>query len=240
MTIEIKAPTLPESVPDGTIATWYKKEGESVSRDELLVDIETDKVLLEVVAPDNGVLKSIKKGEGDTVLSNELLAIFEAGAVDTTSKPKSEDIKATKQEAPEDNSGVEVLMSPAAKKIIEENALSPNNISSTGKDGRITKEDVLKHLESQGSVSTISTGSEQPVQTKADNLDKPGGSRPEERVPMTRLRAKVAERLLQATSTTAMLTTFNEVNMQPVMDLRNKYVLFCTGKHRSTEAVSRS
>ena len=231
MTIEIKAPTLPESVPDGTIATWYKKEGESVSRDELLVDIETDKVLLEVVAPDNGVLKSIKKGEGDTVLSNELLAIFEAGAVDTTSKPKSEDIKATKQEAPEDNSGVEVLMSPAAKKIIEENALSPNNISSTGKDGRITKEDVLKHLESQGSVSTISTGSEQPVQTKADNLDKPGGSRPEERVPMTRLRAKVAERLLQATSTTAMLTTFNEVNMQPVMDLRNKYKDMFEKKH---------
>ena len=228
MAIEIKAPTLPESVPDGTIATWYKQEGESVARDELLVDIETDKVLLEVVAPDNGVLQSINKAEGDTIVSNELLALFEAGTAAAAAKPKKE--AAVKSQTVEDNSSVEVLMSPAAKKLIEENSLKPNAIQSTGKDGRITKEDVLNHLE-QGAtkpseVSIASTDSATPAPVK--------GARAEERVPMTRLRAKVAERLLEATNTTAMLTTFNEVNMQPVMDIRNKYKDMFEKKHDGT------
>jgi 2-oxoglutarate dehydrogenase E2 component (dihydrolipoamide succinyltransferase) len=225
MAIEIKAPALPESVPDGTIATWYKQEGESVARDELLVDIETDKVLLEVVAPDNGVLQSINKAEGDTIVSNELLALFEAGTAAAATKPKKE--AAVKSKTVEDNSSVEVLMSPAAKKLIEENSLKPNAIQSTGKDGRITKEDVLNHLE-QGAtqppeVSIVSADSATPAPAK--------GARAEERVPMTRLRAKVAERLLEATNTTAMLTTFNEVNMQPVMDIRNKYKDMFEKKH---------
>jgi 2-oxoglutarate dehydrogenase E2 component (dihydrolipoamide succinyltransferase) len=234
MAIEIKAPTLPESVPDGTIATWYKQVGEVVARDELLVDIETDKVLLEVVAPDNGVLKSINKAEGDTILSNELLAIFEAGAAAPIAKPKTE--TAVNTQVVEDNSNVEVLMSPAAKKLIEENALVPNSINSTGKDGRITKEDVLKHIEvSVEASATKVTETSSSDKVSGSQISAPAkGARVEERVPMTRLRAKVAERLLEATNTTAMLTTFNEINMQPVMDIRNRYKDLFEKKHDGT------
>ncbi len=154
MTIEIKAPTLPESVPDGTIATWYKKPGESVSRDELIVDIETDKVVLEVVAPADGVLKDIKKAEGDTIVSNEVLAIFEEGAVAATpaaqpateSAPENATESATEND--DDQSDLAVLLSPAARKLVEENNLDANRIKSTGKDGRITKEDVVNYLKS--------------------------------------------------------------------------------------------
>lgn len=223
MTIEIKAPVLPESVPDGTIATWYKKEGESVSRDELLVDIETDKVLLEVVAPADGVITSISKGEGETIVSSEVLAVLEAGAVAASNTTKSASEQgASAAEPEEDKSSTIVLMSPAAKKLLEENSLDPNNITSTGKDGRITKEDVVNHL------NTVKTAASAPVEqtrvaTPVPSIAPDPGERTEERVPMTRLRAKVAERLLQASNTTAMLTTFNEVNMQEVMDLRNKY-----------------
>jgi len=235
MSIEIKAPALPESVPDGTIATWYKQEGEAVARDELLVDIETDKVLLEVVAPDNGVLKKINKAEGDTIVSNELLAIFEAGeAASTYVKPeKAASPSALESQVVEDNSNVEVLMSPAAKKLVEENSLSPNTIKSTGKDGRITKEDVLKHLEGKSNEVPVSPTSIQSGSVVSDPSPV-RGARAEERVPMTRLRAKVAERLLAATNTTAMLTTFNEVNMQPVMDIRNRYKDLFEKKHDGT------
>jgi 2-oxoglutarate dehydrogenase E2 component (dihydrolipoamide succinyltransferase) len=235
MSIEIKAPTLPESVPDGTIATWYKQEGETVARDELLVDIETDKVLLEVVAPDNGVLKKINKAEGDTIVSNELLAIFEAGAAASTEvkTEKQANPPVVEKQAVEDNSNVEVLMSPAAKKLVEENSLSPNSIKSTGKDGRITKEDVLKHLEEKTSETpTLATSIESDTVISEPAPAK--GPRAEERVPMTRLRAKVAERLLAATNTTAMLTTFNEVNMQPVMEIRNRYKDLFEKKHDGT------
>ncbi len=233
MAIEIKAPSLPESVPDGTIATWYKQEGESVSRDELLVDIETDKVLLEVVAPDNGVLQKIQKAEGDTIVSNEVLALFEAGAVAEKAAEQTEPTqdKPAKAEPVEDNSSVEVLLSPAAKKLVEENGLEPNSVKGTGKDGRVTKEDVLKHLES-GGASAEPAAVISPAAVAATPLV--SGPRAEERVPMTRLRAKVAERLLQATNTTAMLTTFNEVNMQPVMELRNKYKDMFEKKHDGT------
>ena len=241
MAIEIKAPTLPESVPDGTIATWYKQEGEAVARDELLVDIETDKVLLEVVAPDDGVLKSINKAEGDTIVSNELLAIFEAGPASPAVKTEAAASPSEAEtQAVEDNSNVEVLMSPAAKKLIEENSLSPNSISSTGKDGRITKEDVLKHLESasdegevvlKGNEASDSAGK---VESNSTNSLPHSGARAEERVAMTRLRSKVAERLLEATNTTAMLTTFNEVNMQAVMDIRTRYKDLFEKKHDGT------
>jgi 2-oxoglutarate dehydrogenase E2 component (dihydrolipoamide succinyltransferase) len=249
MTTEIKAPTLPESVPDGTIATWYKQPGESASRDELLVDIETDKVVLEVVAPADGVLKDIKKAEGDTIVSNEVLAIFEEGAVSLESKqppeptanaddssPKS--APAASANAPAENVAPaedvaekvadknieEVLMSPAARKLVEENAINPNQVPSSGKDGRVTKEDVVNYLkESKPAPTPIPSPKVSSAPVASVPSPVANGNRSEQRVPMSRLRAKVAERLLNATQTTAMLTTFNEVNMEAVLDLRNKY-----------------
>lgn len=229
MTIEIKAPTLPESVPDGTIATWYKKPGESVARDELLVDIETDKVVLEVVAPADGVLQEIKKGEGDTIVSNEVLAVFAEGEISkepAKSAAPADAAAAVPAEDDEDKSDAAVLMSPAARKLVEENKLDPEQITSTGKDGRITKEDVLNHMKAPAAkqqpapAAAPAPAAPKPVPAP---VTVPAGARAEERVPMTRLRAKVAERLLQATQTTAMLTTFNEVDMSAVMELRNKY-----------------
>ncbi|MDG2176172.1 MAG: 2-oxoglutarate dehydrogenase complex dihydrolipoyllysine-residue succinyltransferase [Gammaproteobacteria bacterium] len=241
MTTEIKAPTLPESVPDGTIATWYKQPGESASRDELLVDIETDKVVLEVVAPADGVLKDIKKAEGDTIVSNEVLAVFEEGeisqksasgvstdkqasAASSTASAENVAPAAVLVEAAVDKSAEEVLMSPAARKLVEENSINPNQVPSSGKDGRVTKEDVVNFLKESKSApaSELSTPpAAAPVASAPSQTV--NGNRSEQRVPMTRLRAKVAERLLQASQTTAMLTTFNEVNMEAVMNLRNKY-----------------
>jgi len=232
MSIEIKAPTLPESVPDGTIATWYKKVGESVSRDELLVDIETDKVVIEVVAPTDGVLKEIIKEQGDTIVSNEAIGSVEAGASADKSSGASEkpspaaesgtngDAKAAERDSAQPQaSGTspdeEAMLSPAAKKLIEENNLNPDQINGSGKDGRITKEDVLQAL------NTSAPAEQQNVDAAAPPAAR--GSRVEERVPMSRLRAKVAERLLQASQSTAMLTTFNEVNMEPIMEIRNRY-----------------
>lgn len=209
MTIEIKAPTLPESVPDGTIATWYKNVGDTVARDELLVDIETDKVVIEVVSPTDGVLKEIIKNAGDTIVSNEAIGSVQAGEVAAQSEPAS----AKSAPAPAANTDSAAILSPAAKKMVDEKALDANAISGTGKAGRVTKEDVVAYADAP----------------KAAPASAPAGStissdgRIEERVPMSRLRAKVAERLLHATQSTAMLTTFNEVNMKPVMDIRNRY-----------------
>ena len=215
MTIEIKAPTLPESVPDGTIATWYKKEGDQVSRDELLVDIETDKVVIEVVSPTDGVLQSILKQSGDTIVSNEAI-----GSVLDGSAPKAEAAKPAKStDTSTQDSSAETedsVVSPAARKLIAEKKLQTKAIPGSGKDGRITKEDVLTFLESPTPKPDEKLSSLKP---RADG--EPG--RLEERVPMSRLRAKVAERLLQASQGTAMLTTFNEVNMQAVMEIRNRY-----------------
>lgn len=218
MSIEIKAPTLPESVPDGTIASWHKKAGDAVKRDELLVDIETDKVVIEVVSPADGVLEKIVKDSGDTIVSNELIALVKEGAVaetkaspavDSKSEPASDKSAADKSVA----SGEEPVLSPAAKKLAEEHGIKPGDLSGSGKDGRVTKEDVMGAI--QGDSKPASR--QMPV-----GMDMSSG-RVEERVPMSRLRAKVAERLLQASQTTAMLTTFNEVNMGPVMDLRSRY-----------------
>lgn len=219
MTIEIKAPALPESVPDGTIATWYKKVGESVSRDELLVDIETDKVVIEVVSPNDGVLKEILKDSGDTIVSNQSIGIIEAGASAPAPEPAAE---ATAAAAPVTSSASQsaseeaAMLSPAARKLAEENNVDIDSVHGSGKDGRITKEDIIKHLETPAA-------SPAPVAAPELNLTASASGRIEERVPMSRLRAKVAERLLEATQTTAMLTTFNEVNMEPVMTIRNRY-----------------
>ena len=205
MTIEIKAPTLPESVPDGTIATWYKQVGDSVTRDELLVDIETDKVVIEVVSPTDGVLQEILKGTGDTIVSNQAIGTVAAGEVTAaapTAAPAAESVAAPTVSA----SATSAPASPAAKKMIAENNVDAAAIAGTGKAGRITKEDVASALTAPATAPmAVSNG------------------RLEERVPMSRLRAKVAERLLHASQSTAMLTTFNEVNMAPVMEIRNRY-----------------
>ncbi len=232
MAIEIKAPTLPESVPDGTIATWYKKEGQHVKRDELLVDIETDKVLLEVVAPADGILKLINKTEGAKIVSNELLAIIEVGAK-APAPPAPTTLTVAKKD--EDKSDVDVLMSPAARKLIEENNIDPSTITNSGKDGRITKEDVINFISVAKSAKAAMQAPVAAVVKPVPATLKPQGARPEQRVPMTRLRAKVAERLLQATQSTAMLTTFNEVNMAEVINLRAKYKEQFEKKHNGVK-----
>lgn len=214
MSIEIKAPTFPESVQDGTIATWHKKPGEAVSRDELIVDIETDKVVLEVVAPADGSLSEILKGEGDTVESNEVIARFVEGAAAAAPAPAAE--KAAPAAAAPAAAG-EKLVNPAARKLASENNVNTSEVSGTGKDGRVTKEDVTNHLKSAPAAPAA-----KPAAAAAPVLEA-SGDRIEKRVPMTRLRKRIAERLLEATNTTAMLTTFNEVNMAPIMELRAKY-----------------
>lgn len=232
MAIEIKAPQLPESVPDGTIASWHKQEGDAVKRDELLVDIETDKVVIEVVAPADGVLEKIIKDAGDTIVSNEVVATLKEGAAgESKSSSESLDKKEEKKEAAssddsdkksEKADGDSAPLSPAAKKLAEENNIDPASVEGSGKDGRITKEDVMKAIENGGKSSSAKSENKQESKPQGVTGDVSSG-RVEERVPMSRLRAKVAERLLDASQSTAMLTTFNEVNMQPVMELRNRY-----------------
>lgn len=221
MTIEIKAPTFPESVQDGSIATWHKQPGEAVSRDDLLVDIETDKVVLEVVAPADGALVEILKGEGDTVLSNEVIAKFEAGAAGSASSSAPAAEEASAPAAGSDD----VIAAPAAKKLADEKGINLADVTGTGKDGRITKEDVMNYQpKAQGTAPAASAPAKSAAAPSSSApIAMPAGERVEKRVPMTRMRARIAERLVDVTQTTAMLTTFNEVNMGPVMELRKKY-----------------
>lgn len=230
MAIEIKAPTFPESVADGTVATWHKKPGEAVKRDELIVDIETDKVVMEVLAEADGVLTEIVKNEGDTVLSGELLGKLEAGA-SAAAAPASAPAAAAPQAAAESApaaSAEEQILAPAARKLAEENGIDPNSIRGTGKDGRVTKEDVVAAIEAKKSAPAAAA---KPAAPAAAVPIFAAGDRVEKRVPMTRLRAKVAERLVEAQSSMAMLTTFNEVNMKPIMELRSKYKDLFEKKH---------
>ena len=211
MSLEIKAPVFPESVADGTVATWHKKLGEAVKRDELIVDIETDKVVMEVVAPADGVISQVIKNEGDTVLSQEVLAIFTAGAAAApvaAAVPASAPAPAT--------ASAPAAAGPAARKAAAEAGVDIAAVAGSGVGGRVTKEDVA-------AAKPAAVAAPAPV-TAAPALALAVGERVEKRVPMTRLRAKVAERLLEAKQSTAMLTTFNEVNMKPVMDLRKQYV----------------
>lgn len=215
MAIEIKAPAFPESVADGELAVWHKAEGESVQRDELLVEIETDKVVMEVVAPESGVLTSILVPAGSTILSEAVLAELEPGEV--ASAPPAQAVSAEVELPP---------MGPAVRKLIDENNIDPALLSGSGKGGRIVKEDVLAYLSAQQDRVEASAPIA-PSATQAQSLpDEPQGvtsERIEKRVPMTRMRARIAERLLDATQQTAMLTTFNEVNMAPLMQLRSRY-----------------
>src|SRR5690554_1069046 len=214
MSIEIKAPQFPESVADGTVATWHKKVGEAVKRDELIVDIETDKVVLEVMAPADGTIKEILKDEGELVESEAVIAIFAEGAVASSATETTKAAAIAEVSSSDD----EPLLSPAAKKIAEENAIDIATVQGTGKGGRVTKEDMLKAVENKKTAKASSTA---PAAAPALNIA--SGERIEKRVPMTRMRARIAERLLDASQNTAMLTTFNEVNMQPVMELRSRY-----------------
>lgn len=258
MTIEIKAPTFPESVADGTVATWHKQPGESVSRDELLVDIETDTVVLEVVAPADGSVEEIVKGEGETVLSDEVIGRFKEGSSDrdsgsedsAESKSADNDKEADDSEAADTSKDSEAASTgqtekqsaaersadldeardaglegggqygPAVRKLLEEKGLDPANIQGTGKGGRIVKEDVLNHMKEQPSAPASKTET-QPSEAAEETQSQAG--RVEKRVPMTRLRATIAKRLVEAQQNAAMLTTYNEVDMEPVMSLRKRY-----------------
>jgi 2-oxoglutarate dehydrogenase E2 component (dihydrolipoamide succinyltransferase) len=229
MSVEIKAPVFPESVADGTIATWYKQPGEAVERDELLVDIETDKVVLEVVAQNAGVLTQILKAEGETILSAEVIAIYENGGAGSAS------VAAPEASAPAvlETSRVDGKVNPAAKKLAEENDIDLAKVTASGKDGRITKEDVLNHIKT--AVVATPAAASAPVMATPEPVKAPAalapmnpmtsfsGGRIEKRVPMTRIRSTIAKRLVMAQQTAAMLTTYNEVDMTAVMALRKQY-----------------
>ncbi|MCL7930963.1 2-oxoglutarate dehydrogenase complex dihydrolipoyllysine-residue succinyltransferase [Halomonas llamarensis] len=223
---EVKAPTFPESVQEGTVATWHKKVGAAVKRDEVLADIETDKVVLEVVAPADGALAEIKVEEGSQVASEQVLAIFGEGAgSDSGSGDDSTPHKA--ESSADDGSGDEKvgdkILAPAARKMIAEHDLDVAKIEGTGKDGRILKEDVQKAVKA-GSAKKASGGAAAP-KSAASAATAPAveGERPEKRVPMSRLRQTIAKRLVEAQQTAAMLTTYNEVDMTAVMELRAQY-----------------
>ena len=208
MNIEIKVPVLPESVADASIATWHVKVGDVVSRDDNLVDIETDKVVLEVPAPDNGVIIEIREDEGATVLGEHVIAILKPGPV--AGQEVSKDASAAAAPAASDESND--ALSPSVRRLLSEHNLAADKIKGSGVGGRLTKEDVEAFIKSAKAAAPVAAA---PV------VDL--GARSQKRVPMTRLRKTIAKRLLQATNDTAMLTTFNEVNMKPIMDLRAQY-----------------
>ena len=250
MSAEIKVPTFPESVEEGTLTTWYKKEGDAVDRDEKVADIETDKIVLEVSAPSAGVLSDVQVNEGDAVKPQQVLASVaegkgaSKGAKKSAAKAdESEPQKSAKKEADQaadkktepkaqaaENGAkpgrAEIKVSPAVRRMLREHELDPADIEGTGRGGMITKADVLSYLEapkeSKSAEATPQASAPEPVSsaTEAATAQTAEGERPEKRVPMTRIRARIAERLVEAQQSAAILSTFNEVNMQPIMDLR--------------------
>ncbi|MEO6353133.1 MAG: 2-oxoglutarate dehydrogenase complex dihydrolipoyllysine-residue succinyltransferase [Oxalobacteraceae bacterium] len=230
--IEVKVPQLSESVAEATLLQWHKKEGETVGRDENLIDVETDKVVLELPAPAAGVITQIIKGDGSTVVAGEIIAIIDTEAtaavspVQVSAAPVTVSAETvTQASAPVSASAAGIAM-PSAAKMLADNNMTTAQVAGSGKDGRVTKGDVINALETRPAVNVVPLAAAtakpallQVISPTALNL----GDRAEERVPMSRLRARIAERLLQSQSTNAILTTFNEVNMQPVMDLRTKY-----------------
>jgi 2-oxoglutarate dehydrogenase E2 component (dihydrolipoamide succinyltransferase) len=225
MLVDVKVPQLSESVAEATLVSWHKKTGEYVKRDENLVDIETDKVVLETPAPQSGVLVKIVKADGGTVTSNEIIATIDTEAKpDAASRPEAAPAAAPAAAAPAPaKAAAGVPAMPSAQKLAAEKNIDTASISGSGRGGRVTKGDVLQAAEGGARVANPAApaaAAARPVPV-VDLGDL--GERPEQRVPMSRLRARIAERLVQSQSTAAILTTFNEVNMQPVMDLRNKY-----------------
>ena len=222
MSFEILVPSLPESVSDATLATWHKKAGEFVKKNDNLVDLETDKVVLEVPAPESGILTKIFHPDGATVVAGDVLATLELKQAE---EPSADSIKSESTE--------EIPLSPAVRRLIQEKNLDPHSILGSGKKGRLTKSDVLEYIDAQKQPEQQAVQKAEPevVETIVPETPVSSNFRPEQRVPMTRLRAKVAERLLQAQQNAAMLTTFNEVNMQSVIDLRNQYKDRFLNKH---------
>ena len=232
--MDIKAPTFPESIADGSVAEWHHQAGDFVAKDALLVDIETDKVVIEVFSPEDGVLTTIMKAEGETVLSEEVIAQFTPG-----SGAAGEDADSANVEAVTAVSEADRFASPAAKKLAAENNLDWSSIAGTGKDGRITKEDVATAI-AEPPLAAPAVVSSEPTAPAASNVPQPVAvdlsdeGRVERRVPMTRLRASVAKRLVAAQQNAAMLTTFNEVDMQPIMTLRKRYQTEFQKAHNDT------
>ena len=232
--IEIKAPQFPESIADGEVAGWHARVGETVRRDDPLVDIETDKVVLEVVAPEDGILLTIHKKTGDTVTAEEVLGEFDPQALsdsnhsqgtESTNALEKADAQKVITEDPEVSGSEEKIASPAAQQLAKENSIDLNSLSGSGKNGRITKEDVV--AASAGHQKEPSALSQEPADSPDLSISQASWSalagRTERRVPMTRLRASIAKRLVEAQQTAAMLTTFNEIDMQSIMSLRSKY-----------------
>jgi 2-oxoglutarate dehydrogenase E2 component (dihydrolipoamide succinyltransferase) len=234
MTIEVRVPQLPESVADATLVSWHKKPGDAVARDENLVDLETDKVVLEVPAPAAGVLKEIKLSDGTTVTSGQVLAVIEEGATAlpgasapaimtasggaaTTAKDATDAAAAKGAEKPDATAG---KLSPAAKRVVEENKVDPKAVAGSGRDGRVSKSDVVNYLSAKDAVPAPAAKA-----PAAPSSSTPGAraARAEQRVPMTRLRARIAERMVQAQATQALLTSFNEVDLKAVNELRARY-----------------
>ena len=238
MLVEVKVPQLSESVAEATLLSWHKKEGESVQRDENLIDIETDKVVLELPAPADGVIAKIIKSDGGTVVSGEVIAQIDTTAKASASPPAAAMKPAPAQVAPTPAPAPaaareDARLMPAARKLVEEQGVDPTRIAGSGRDGRITKADVVEHVARSHAPAAVVAPAPPPAAGPAQpRLPQPPApvspekllaGRTEQRVPMSRLRARIAERLLQSQATTASLTTFNEVNMQPVMDLRKKH-----------------
>lgn len=235
MLVEVKVPQLSESVAEATLLAWHKKAGEAVKRDENLIDIETDKVVLELPAPVDGVLAKVLKGDGSTVVSGEIIAAIDteakavAGAAATAPAVRAEPVAVAPTPAPEPAAArQDARLMPAARKLVEERAVDPTKITGSGREGRITKADVIEQLVRSQAPAAAPPAAPAPKPALAPaplpvSVDKVLSGRPEERVPMSRLRARIAERLVQSQSTAAILTTFNEVNMQPVMDLRKRH-----------------
>jgi len=234
MSIEVLVPPLPESVADATLITWHKQAGDAVGKNESLVDLETDKVTLEVTAPQAGVLRQILKESGAIVTSGELLAVIDEQS-EQSPDTKTASVASVSKAA--EHKEADIPLSPSVRRLINENELNPAEIRGTGKSGRLTKIDVIEHLNKhtpeKAAPATITPVAQDPELLKSPEniITSSANLRPEQRVAMTRLRAKVAERLLQAQQNAAMLTTFNEVNMQAVIDLRNQYKTRFEQKH---------
>jgi 2-oxoglutarate dehydrogenase E2 component (dihydrolipoamide succinyltransferase) len=237
MAIEIKVPQLPESVADATLVTWHKQPGQAVTRDENLADLETDKVVLEVPAPVSGVLKELRIVAGTSVTSGQVLAVLEEGAAAAAAPAAAAPAPAPAQSkaaasAPTKNEGDK--LAPSVRRMVEEQKLDPSKISGSGKDGRITKGDVVDYLDTPAAKAAnkpASTAAASPGKSAAAAPAAGAAGRQDQRVPMTRLRARIAERLLEAQQTQAQLTTFNEVDLKAVMDLRAKYKDVFEKKH---------
>jgi len=229
MTIEVRVPQLPESVADATLVSWHKKPGDAVTRDENLVDLETDKVVLEVPAPVAGVLKEIKLSDGTTVTSGQVLAIIEEGATalpgasapaimtasSGAAKTAADAVKPDGAAARADAAGAK--LSPAAKRVVEENKVDPKAVTGSGRDGRVSKSDVVNYLSAKDAVPAPTKAPAAPTTLRTRT------GRADQRVPMTRLRARIAERMIQAQATQALLTSFNEVDLKAVNELRARY-----------------